>query len=57
MCKVCTYNGDGVVDVAEREEIGTHALLLDLPGQHLPHTVRVVEQVPHLDSIRIRMAP
>jgi len=43
-----TYDGDGVVDVAVGEEVGAQALLLDLPRQHLAHTVRIVEQVPHL---------
>ena len=47
-----THDGNGVVDVAVGEEVGAQALLLDLPRQHLPHPVRIVEQIPHLHTAR-----
>lgn len=42
------HQGDGVIYMGVGEQVGAQALLLDLPTQHLPHTVCFMEQVPHL---------
>ena len=42
------YNADAVIDIGVGEQVGPHAFLLDLFGDHLPDVVGVKEQVPHL---------
>lgn len=41
-------NGNAVVDVAVGEEVGSQALLLDLPRQHCSYGVGIIEKIPHL---------
>lgn len=44
-----SLGGDGVVDLGVSEQVGSEGFFLDLAGQHRPHFVGFVEQVPNLE--------